>query len=195
VFEPLCIPDDLAGAHEFVLATQAALEGEHGRWYDGRVRPWPEAGIFYVRVAPEHIDFTLRALQGLVEASERRGLVVEPLPRDRFHRPGLGIGSRKNLAAVEVEELRKLALGNPQDVTQWRWINDHDLTDEESAPIQQEIPTGNGKLRLRLPRRHDWPHRLGPGWRKSFTAEVGDPFRELLGEVLDSLAARAKAGA
>lgn len=189
------IPHDLAGAHEFVQATQAALEGKDGGWYDGRTRPWPEAGLFYIRVAPAHIDFTLRALQGLVEASERRGLNVEPLPRSQFHRPGVGIGSPRNLAAVEVEELRRLAFGSSQDVAQWRWINNHDLLEEKPVPIQQHIPRGNGKLRLALPRRHDWPHRLGPGWRRSFTAEVGEPFRVLLGEVLDSLDARAKAGA
>lgn len=189
------IPEKLEGAHELVRATAQTLEGDRGTWYDGRIWSWPPtAGTFYLRVAPQHVEFVLRALQGLVEASEMRGLEVAPVDGSRLNRVGVGIGSPGNLAAVEVIELRELAPASEEDVKQWRWVNEHRLPDEDPV-TQQNIPRGNGKLRVVLPRRHDWPHHLGPGWRRSFTALAGDPFRVVLADVLGALDARAKAGA
>jgi hypothetical protein len=152
-------------------------------------------GIFYLRVAKRNVDLVLRGLQGLVMASRRRGLEVAPLRGSRLHRDGVGIGSPGNLAAVEVLELRRLASAGQKEVSQWRAVNHWPIDEGEELEMDPEIPRGNDKLRVILPPRPDWPHRSGPGWRRSFTAPAGDPFRALLGEVLAALDARARTGA
>jgi hypothetical protein len=95
---------------------------------------------------------------------------------------------------VEVVELREPDIGSAKDVDQWRWVNEHLLPGEEASAARPKIPRGNGKLRVVLPRRHDWPGSTGPGWRRTFTALAGDPFQTVLLDVLTALESRAKAG-
>lgn len=194
--QPVEIPEGLDGAHELIREAAAAYLEEDRTWYDGRIWLYPpKPGLFYLRVAPKHLEFVLRALQGVVAASERRGLEIGPVERSRLHRAGVGIGLRGNLAALEVIELRGLGFGSKKDVDQWRWVNEHRLPSEGTPPSQPRIPRGNGKLRLILPRRHDWPDPSGPGWRRNFTALAGAPFQALLADVVASLENRANAGA
>jgi hypothetical protein len=177
-----------------VLATARMLGPEAEPWYDGRLWMFSSyPGIFHLRVAKRNVDLVLRGLQGLVIASRRRGLEVAPLLGSRLHRSGVGIGARGNLASIEVVELRHLAPAGQREVSQWRAVNHWRIDEGQELEMNPEIPRGNDKLRVLLPPRPDWPHRSGPGWRRSFTAPVGDPFLALLGEVLAALDARAKA--
>jgi hypothetical protein len=190
------IPDDLDATHSLVRATADVYLREHDTFYDGRIRIWPKPGLFFLRTAPEHVEFVLRALQGLIEASEQQGLEVGPVPSSRLHRAGVGIGSAGNLAAVEVVELRGLGTGSERDISQWRWINEMILPGDEPPPATDvKIPRGNGKLRLVLPRRHDWPGDIGQGWRRHFTGPAGEPFLDALVDALAALELRALAGA
>lgn len=191
----LDIPDDLESVHEVIRATATAYRAEDETWYDGRIwRFSGTPGLFYLRVAPKHLEFSLRALQGVIEASERQGLEIGEVQGSRLHRAGVGIGSHGNLAAVEVVELRDLAFAGKKEVNQWRWINDQLLPGEEPPAIRPKIPRGNGKVRVVLPRRHDWPGSVGPNWRRTFTGPVGEPFQKVLVDVVAALEARARAG-
>jgi len=196
MIQPLPIPDDLDAAHALVRTAAVAYLEEDDTWYDGRIRIWPKPGLFFLRVAPRHVEFVLRALQGLIEASEQRGLEIGPVSSSRLHHAGVGIGSTGNLAAVEVVELRELGIGSERDVSQWRWINEMMLpSDGPPSATETKIPRANGKLQVVLPRRHDWPGPTGQGWRRHFTGLVGEPFQHALTQVLLSLEARAAAGA
>jgi hypothetical protein len=195
VTRPLKIPDSLNGASPLLEQT-IRLSAETGHvWHDGRLWHWPpQAGAFYVRVSPRNRDFALRSLAGLVEACERSQLKVAPVGGAHGTRAGMGIGSKGNLATVELVELRGLAQASQADIDRWRYLNDPSYWDENttSDPVH-EIPRGNDKLRIILPRRPDWPHRFGPGWRRTFTGLVGEPFLGALSECLEALNARAKA--
>ena len=194
--QPLEIPEALNKANPLLRETILATEETDSVWYDGR-QWWfpPKPGAFYLRVAPRNLDFILRSLAGLIDVCQQRGLTVAPVGQSRHHRAGVGIGSSGNLAAVEIVELRGLGPASPQDVNRWRHLNDPTYWDENAKPDPAlEIPRGNDKLRVILPRRPDWPHRLGPGWRRSFTGLAGEPFLRALAECVESLDTRAKAG-
>lgn len=192
---PLEIPETLDRSNPLLAETISATEETDSVWYDGRQWWRSRHGAFFLRVAPRNLDFVLRSLVGLIDASQRRGLAVAAVGQSRHHHAGVGIGSSGNLAAIEIIELRGLGSASPEDVDRWRYLNDPTYWDENGKPDPAlAIPRGNDKLRVILPRRPDWPHRLGPGWRRSFTALAGEPFLRVLAECLEALDARAKAG-
>lgn len=189
------IPEILEEPHQFVERTSEVLGENPYTTPDGRIQAVPEPGLFEMKVAPAMLGLTLRMLQAILDASLERSLTVAPVTRNRGHRAGVGIGREGNLAAIWVEERRRLVAASDAVLNDWRVANPRWLTREEDYVRRGWIPQGTGSLRIRLSPRHDWPSVSGPGWPCSFSDQVGRPLVKHLDSVVDQLEARAKAGA
>lgn len=188
------IPEILKGPHPLVERTAEALGEDPYTTPDGRIQAMPEPGLFEVKVAPAMLGLTLRMLQAIIDASLERGLKIAPVKRTRGHRAGVGIGQEGNLAAIWVEERRRLVVASEATLKDWRSANPRWLIREEDYVRRGWIPQGTGSLRIRLSPRHDWPSTSGPGWRCSFSDQVGRPLIDHLDIVVGQLEARTNAG-
>jgi len=185
------IAESLKHAHPVVTATLEAAQG-WGRTQDQRLAPRPEPGLVEARVARESLDRALRIMQTLIDACSTSGMEVAALQRARTHRAGVGFGRVPHLTAIRIEEVRYRMPFAELDLEQWRNENVVWDSDEDRLRTQGWIPRASGRLRLRLPRRHDRPPRGETGWRFSFTDQVGRPLEAQLSDVLAALDDRSR---
>lgn len=188
------IPDDLHAPHEFIARTISAIGDNPFTTADGRLQTRPQPGHFDLKVSPAELNFTLRVLQAIINGCLERGLMLAPVERAGDHRAGVGIGQPNNFAAIWVEERRTPIAVSDVALEQWRTANPRWAIREEDYVRRGYLLTGDGQLRIRLSRRHDWPGPSGPGWRRSFSDQTGRPLAENLEAVVSELEARASAG-
>lgn len=177
--------------HPFLTATREAAAS----WIctpDGRLSPQTAPGIAEVRVSREQLDRTLAVLDAVVAECGAQGLEVAPVGRTRWHRAGIGIGRGGELTAIRVEERRDLVAFSEEALERWRpaaeeWIRSREFEMRERGWCQR----ANGRLRLRLPRRHD-PSPTD-GWRHSFSDQPKRPLEVQIGDIVAALLARAGA--
>jgi hypothetical protein len=175
--------------HPFLTATREAATS----WIctpDGRLSPQTAPGIAEVRVSRAQLERALELLDAVAAECEARGLEVSPVARTRFHRAGIGIGRGGKLTAIRVEERRELVPFSEEALERWRpeaedWI----WRREPEMRERGWCPRANGRLRLRLPRRHD-PSPTD-GWRHSFSDQAERPLEHQLGDMVTALWARA----
>lgn len=173
--------------HPFLIATREAAAS----WIctpDGRLAPWTAPGIAEVRVSREQLERTLELLDAAAAECGGLGLEVAPVGRTRSHRAGVGIG-RGELIAIRVEERRDLVAFSEEALERWRpeaeeWIRVREFEMRKLGWCRR----ANGRLRLRLPRRHD-PSPTG-GWRHSFSDQPECPLEKQLGDIVAALSAR-----
>ena len=176
--------------HPIVAATRDAAQ----RWQllaDGRTQPFYEPGLVEIRVSRPQLERALSMLQELIDGALDCGLEVGPVVRARCQRAGVGIGRAAHLVPVHLVEIRTLVPFDQLDIDEWRsatpaWsVREFELRDRGWAPRP------SGRLRLRLPRRHDRPPREEAGWRFSFTDQVGRPLERQIADAVQALVGRA----
>jgi hypothetical protein len=176
--------------HPFLTATREAATS----WIctpDGRLSPCTAPGIAEVRVSREQLDRTLELLDAVVAECEVQGLEAAPVSRTRLHRAGVGVGRSGELTAIRVEERRELVRFTEEALERWRpeaedWIWRREFEMRERG----WCPRANGRLRLRLPRRHE-PSPTG-GWRHSFSDQPERPLEAQIGDIVAALSARGR---
>jgi len=176
--------------HSSIVATRDAAKLWHPA-PDGRLSHWAEPGIIDLKVSPMQLDRAFRIVQYVIDLSRLHGMEVRELQRARGQRPGIGIGLRRHLAAINVSELRHLVPFGELDLEHCDQESRLWWTHEEEFRERGYVARADGRLRLRLPRRYDRPPRGQAGWRFSFTDQVGCPLENQVEEIVLALRSRA----
>jgi hypothetical protein len=186
------IPRELEGAHPFVTRTWHTAATWHAT-PDDRLSPQPEPGIVDARVSRHQLPRALRLVHVVIERSSEVGLKVAPVNRAHRCRAGIGIGRDGAYTPVRVQELRDRIAFADLDLDRWRREHPVWYIREEELRDRGWVPRANGKLRLVLPRRYDYPPTPEGGWRSTFTDQEGRPVEEKVSDVVAALAERAAA--